>query len=112
MSISYMDVGDLRTVMISGRMDIGGPGTSASQLVDLTQAPAKVIVDLSALTMLASIGIRALVASAKGMKARGGRMVLIVDASSTVMANLKIAGVDQMIPVFGSARDAETAATA
>jgi anti-anti-sigma factor len=78
----------------------------------LAQAPAKVIVDLSALTMLASIGIRALVASAKAIKARGGKMVLVVDAGSTVMANIRIAGVDQLIPVFGSAEDAEVAAAA
>jgi anti-anti-sigma factor len=110
MPISYTDAGELRTIMIAGRMDIGGRESIASQLVDLAAAHKKVIVDLLALTMLASIGIRALVISAKGVAARGGKMVLVVDSSSTVWTDIKSAGLDQFVPVFGSAADAEKAA--
>jgi anti-anti-sigma factor len=114
MSISYEDVGkDLRRIVISGRLDIAGTDSVASQLVELTAAPKKgVVVDLSALKFLASIGIRALITSAKAVQQRGGKMVLVVNDSSTVMMSLEATGVDELIPVFKNASDAERAAAA
>jgi anti-anti-sigma factor len=112
MSISYTDAGELRTITLSGRMDIGGRESMASQLVDLTQGPTRVIVNLLAITMLASIGIRALVVSAKGVAARGGKIVLVVDSSSIVMKNIKAFGLDQIVPVCASEADAERVASA
>jgi anti-anti-sigma factor len=112
-NISYKDVGELRKIEISGRLDVDGTNSVASQLVELTQAPKKgVVIDLSALKFLASIGIRAIVASAKEVKARGGKMVLVVDSASTVMMSIKATGVDQLVPVFDDSGDAERAAAA
>ena len=113
MSITYADTGELRKIVISGRLDVDGTNSVASQLVELAQAPQKgVVVDLSALKFLASIGIRALISSAKEVKARGGKMVLVVNSGSSVMMSLKATGVDQFVPVYGSAKDAEKAAAA
>ena len=114
MSISYVDVGDqLRRIEITGRLDVEGTNSVASQLVELTQAPKKgVVVDLSSLKFLASIGIRALITSAKAVKERGGKMVLVVDDASTVMMSIKATGVDQFVPVFADSSDAERAAVA
>ena len=110
MSISYVDAGDVRKITLAGRMDIGGKDSMASELVDLTQVSTKVIVNLVALTMLASIGIRALVVSAKGVKQRGGNLVLVVDPGSNVMTNLKMAGLDQFVSIVSSEADAERVA--
>jgi anti-anti-sigma factor len=111
MSITYDDVGDTRKIVISGRLDVEGTDSVAAKLVELAGAPKKgVIVDLSPLKFLASIGIRALIESAKAVKARGGKMVLVVKTGSTVMMSIKATGVDQFVPVFGSAADAEKAA--
>jgi len=114
MSISYEDVGgELRRIVISGRLDIEGTNSVASQLAELTQAPKKgVVIDLSALKFLASIGIRAIITAAKTVKERGGKMVLVVDDGSTVRMSLKATGVDQLVPVFDSPTDAERAAIA
>ena len=114
MSISYSDIGeDLRRIVISGRLDMPGTDSVASQLVELTAAPKKgVVVDLSTLRFLASIGIRALITSAKAVQQRGGKMVLVVNDSSTVMMSLEATGVDALIPVFKSSADAERAAVA
>jgi anti-anti-sigma factor len=113
MAISYSDSGEVRTIMITGRLDVDGANSVASQLVELAQAPKKgVVVDLSTLKFLASIGIRALVASAKAVKSRGGKLVLVVDSGSTVMMSIKATGIDQLVPVFDSAPDAERAAVA
>ena len=110
MSISYTDKGELRTINLSGRMDVGGR-EMASQLVDLTQAKKNVIVNLVALTMLASIGIRALVISAKQVAAKGGTLVLVADSASSVMKSLKVAGVDQLVAVYANVTDADNAAS-
>ncbi len=114
MSISYNDVGDnLRRIVISGRLDIPGTEGVAAQLVEFTAAPKKgVVVDLSAVKFLASIGIRALIASAKAVQKRGGKMVLVVDGGSTVVMSLEATGVDELIPVFKNVSDAERAAVA
>ena len=114
MSISYEDVAqDLRRIVISGRLDMPGTDSVASQLAQLTAAPKKaVIVDLSHLKVLASIGIRALISSAKDVQKRGGKMALVVNKASTVMMSLEATGVDELIPVFGSSAEAEKAVRA
>jgi anti-anti-sigma factor len=110
MSINYTDSGDVRTIAISGRLDVEGTNSVASQLEELAKAPKKgVVVDLTSLKFLASIGIRALISSAKEVKARGGKMVLVVDPGSTIMMSIKATGIDQFLPVFD---DADTAGKA
>lgn len=114
MSISFNDVGDnLRRITITGRLDMPGTEAVASKLEELVAAPKKgVIVDLSSLQFLASIGIRALISSAKQVQQRGGRMVLVADGGSSVRMSLEATGVDQLIPVFKNTADAEKAALA
>ena len=114
MSISYTDVDeDLRRIEISGRLDMVGAGSIGLQLVELTAAPKKgVVVDMSGVEFLASIGIRALIASAKAVQQRGGKMVLVVNPATTVKMSLKATGVDLLIPVFDNLADAERAAAA
>ena len=114
MPISYDDIGEnLRRIMISGRLDMPGTDSVASQLVELTAAPKKgVVVDLSAVNFLASIGIQALLVSAKAVQQRGGKMVLVVSGGSTVNMSLEATGIDQLIPIFKNVTDAERAAVA
>ena len=114
MSISYNDIGEnLRRIAISGQLDMPGTDSIASQLSELAAAPKKgVVVDLSAVRFLASIGIRALLVTAKAVEARGGKMVLVVSGGSSVNMSLQATGIDQLIPVFNNASDAERAAVA
>jgi anti-sigma B factor antagonist len=114
MSISYVDVNEqVRRIVISGRLDVEGTDSVATQLEQLSQAPKKaVVVDLTSLKFLASIGIRALIASAKAVKQRGGRMFLVVDEGSTVMMSIKATGIDKLVPIFDDTDDAEKAAGA
>ena len=110
-SITHDDVGqDLRRILISGRLDTAGTNSIASQLIELAGGPKKaVVVDLSQVQFLASIGLGALVSSAKSVKARGGKMALVVEKGSPVMMSLEASGVDQLIPVYRHPADAETA---
>jgi anti-anti-sigma factor len=110
MAITYTDAGDVRTINITGRLDVDGANSVSEQLVSLAQAAKRgVVVDLSTLKFLASIGIRALISSAKAVKARGGKMALVVDSNSTVMMSIKATGVDQLVPVFDSTPEAAKA---
>jgi anti-anti-sigma factor len=114
MSISFEDVAaGLRRIVISGRLDMPGTDSVSAQLAQLTAEPKKaVVVDLSHLKFLASIGIRALISSAKEVQKRGGKMALVVNKGSTVMMSLEATGVDELIPVFGNTADAEKAVLA
>ena len=114
MPISHTDVGDnLRKIVILGRLDIPGTESVADELEKLAAAPKKaVIVDVSSLKFLASIGIRALFKSAKTVQARGGKMMLVVGTNSLVVMSLEATGVNDVIPMFKSTAEAERAAVA
>ena len=111
-TISHDDIGqDLRRIMISGRLDASGNNSIASQLVELASEPKKaVVVDLSDVQYLASIGIGTLISCAKAVKARGGKIALVVSKGSGVMMSLQATGIDKLIPIFRKLSDAESAA--
>jgi anti-anti-sigma factor len=114
MSISHTDVGDdLRKIVILGRLDLPGTESVAGELERLAAAPKKgVVVDVSSLKFLASLGIRALLKSAKAVEERGGRMVLVVGNNSQVVMSLEATGVSDLLPMFKSNGEAERAAVA
>ena len=72
MSIQYSDDSyHFRRISISGRLDIAGTDAIATQFTALAaSAPRRVIVDLTAVSFLASIGIRALITNAKALQQR------------------------------------------
>jgi len=109
MSISYDDIGsDVRRIVVSGRLDMNGTDSVAAQLVEMTAVRDRnVVVDLSSVKFVASIGIRALITSAKDVQARGAKMVLVVNPATTVVMSLRATGVDLLIPVFDSVAEAE-----
>ena len=113
MPISHQDIGEkLRRISITGRLDVAGTDTVATQLAALAAAKNSVVVDLTSVQFLASIGIRALISTAKQVQQRGGKMVLVVAGGSSVVMSLEATGVNELIPVFRSAADAERAALA
>jgi anti-anti-sigma factor len=113
MSISHQDVGEnLRRIAITGRLDVAGTDTVATQLATLAAQKKSVVVDLTSVQFLASIGIRALISAAKAVQQRGGKMVLVAQGGSSVVMSLEASGVDEMVPVFSNAAAAEKAALA
>ena len=112
MSINFQDVGeDLRRITISGLLDMEGTEALAAQLMELVEAPKKgVVIYLTSVRFLASVGIRILVASAKAVQERGAKLVLVVAPGSSVAMSLEATGVDGFIPVFANGSDAEKAA--
>jgi anti-sigma B factor antagonist len=86
-------------ISLSGRMDAIGTQQIDLKFTALTATrKAVVLVDLSKVTLLASIGIRTLVSNAKAQRLRGGSMVLY-QPTSMVEEVLKSTGIDTIIPI-------------
>jgi anti-anti-sigma factor len=112
MSVNFQDVGaNLRRITIFGRLDMEGTDSVSAQIMELVKAPIKgVVINLTAVKFLASVGIRALVASAKAVEQRGGKLVLVVASGSSVAMSLEATGIDTLIPVFTDGEEADKAA--
>ncbi|NVO04485.1 MAG: STAS domain-containing protein [Rhodoferax sp.] len=114
MPIEFQDNSDaLRTVRITGRMDLVGTDEIATRFTALTAASGRrLVVDLTGVVFLASIGIRALITNAKALQQRGGRTVIYVGDNQAVYKTLETTGVDSLIPLFTDLAAAQQAATA
>jgi anti-anti-sigma factor len=114
MSIEFEDVNDgLRRIKLSGRLDIAGTEAISMKFTNLAASAARrVVVDLSAVSFLASIGIRELITSAKAQQQRGGRVVIFVGDNALVAKTLEVTGIDALIPMFAKAAEADQAALA
>ena len=114
MSIEFDDVTDsFRKIRLSGRLDIPGTEAISIKFSSLATGQGKrVVVDLTAITFLASVGIRELITNAKALQQRQGKMVIYVGDNATVAKTLDTTGIDTLIPVFSDAAEAERVATA
>ncbi|MEI8164611.1 MAG: STAS domain-containing protein [Betaproteobacteria bacterium] len=114
MAIEFDDSKEkLRRITISGRLDILGTEEIATKFSALAaSAQRRVIVDLTGVTFLASIGIRAIITNAKALQQRGGKLVLFVGENASVSKTLDATGIDDLIPMFANADQAEVAALA
>lgn len=103
-------IDDATTVIqMTGRLDIDGANAVDNQFA-FAAATRKlnVIVDLSGISFLASIGIRLLVTNARGQQGRGGNLVLAAPTEN-VRKVLETAGIDQIIPLYDTVEAALTA---
>lgn len=114
MPIRHEDTSDtLRHIHLSGRLDTVGSEQIAGPLADLVaSAGTGVVVHLSEVTFLSSMGIRALITAAKAQQAKGGRLVVLVDGSDVVVRTIEATGIDELIPVFDDEDEATRAALA
>jgi anti-anti-sigma factor len=93
-----LDGGILR-VRLSGRMDIAGVDTISVPFAALAATDSRrVVVDLSGVDFLASIGIRAILQNARAHKMRGGGMALLAPPP-LVDEVLRAAGVANVVPI-------------
>ena len=114
MPISHEDVSDtFRRITLTGRLDSRGADEIAVKFAALSTAEKRrVVVDLTGIDFLASIGIRALLGNAKALQQKGGRMVLFVGGNTAVTRTLEATGIDTLIPMYADAAEAEKAALA
>jgi len=112
--INFEDVSEnFRRISLSGRLDILGTDSIELKFTSLAVATQRrVVVDLTAISFLASIGIRALISNAKALQQRGGKMVLFVGDNASIIKTLETTGIDTLIPVVTDAALADTIALA
>lgn len=101
MELHTEDLADgIKKLALAGRMDWAGVQEIDLPFAAQTAAQrALVVVDLSLVSFLASIGIRTLVVNAKALRRRGGRMAL-VNPQPLVAHVLRTAGIEILIPTF------------
>jgi len=85
-------------VTLSGRLDIEGALKIDSEFNAVAQEKKKVVVDLSDVTFIASLGIRTLIIGAKAAANNGGKIVLL-DPQPNVEKVLRTSRVDTVIPI-------------
>lgn len=109
MELQYSELGNkIRLIKLIGKLDIIGVGAIETKFTGYCAGDgARVLVDLSGVEILASIGIGLLVVSAKSLSSRGGRMVLL-SPTSEVKSVLEITGIPAIIPIYDGLESAET----
>ena len=94
-------------IKLIGRLDIIGVGQIETRFAGYCAgANVRMIVDLSSVDFLASIGIRLVMVNAKSLASRNGKMALI-KPSADVMHVLEVTGIPAVIPVYSNLESAE-----
>jgi anti-anti-sigma factor len=105
MQISINDEGQTARVALAGRLDIQGAEVIATPLATLSGAKQNVLVDMSQVSFLASIGIRHLVSATKALARRGGQLIL-VGPQDVVREVITTAGLASMIKMVANEDEA------
>ena len=104
MTLDTVEVGDgITRVNLNGRLDIAGAAAIDLRFSALASGERPMLlVDLSQVSFVASVGLRTFFATARTVKLRRGRMVL-AGPTELVAKVLEAAAVDSLIPVFPDA---------
>jgi stage II sporulation protein AA (anti-sigma F factor antagonist) len=85
-------------LVLSGSMNVQGALDLEPQFNEIVKTTDKVIVDLKDVHFLTSRGMRILVMSARSLREKGGKLVL-VNPQAEVERAMKIVGIDTIIPI-------------
>jgi anti-anti-sigma factor len=92
--------GDILKITLDGRLDVEGTQAIDLKFTALTAGKrAGILVDMTGVGFLSSIGIRTLLTSAKVASNRGGKLVL-VSPQPMVRDVLDRSGVSSLVPVY------------
>jgi anti-sigma B factor antagonist len=109
MEMYYNELGSgIRLIKLGGKLDIIGTGEIETKFTGYCAGDkVRMVVDLSEVDFLASIGIRLLVLTAKSIASRGGKMTLL-NPTPEVQRVLEITGIPAIIPIYSHLESAET----
>lgn len=91
--------GGVTNVILRGRLDTAGADSIDLRFNAVAGAKRAVVVDLSNVNLLTSLGIRVLLLGARAVKSKGGKLV-ILSPEPNVRAVLQAAKTDTLIPIF------------
>lgn len=108
MQWTISDAGNgITLVELEGRLDVAGALAVDPTFGEVAAENMNVIVDLSKVDFLASLGIRTLVSACKTLRAKNGGMV-VLSPQSNVEQVLRSSGIDTIIPITTTRQEAET----
>jgi anti-anti-sigma factor len=102
--------GGITLVHLSGRIDTAGTAVVDSKMKEIADAHRAVVVDLTQVNFLASMGIRILTLFAQTISKNGGR-VACFGANENVTRVLQISGVATLLPMLAGLGAATTSVT-
>ncbi|QSH40805.1 STAS domain-containing protein [Lentisphaerota bacterium ZTH] len=85
-------------ISFSGSLDIAGVQEIEMEFTRMTATDKSVIIDMSDVSFIASLGLRMLLSSAKRLDSGGFKMVLL-NPQDSIASVLNIAGLDTIIPI-------------
>jgi anti-sigma B factor antagonist len=102
--------GGVTNVVLRGRLDIAGANTIDLGFSAVSGSRRAIVVDLSEVSFLASLGIRVLVMGAKTVASKGGKIALLspIKDVETVLTTMRI---DSLIPIYHDPATARGAVT-
>ena len=109
MELKYSELeNSIGLIKLIGKLDIVGVGEIETKFAGYCAGDkVRMVVDLSEVDFLASIGIRLLILTAKAVASRGGKMV-IINPIPEVQSVLEITGIPAIIPIYSHLESAET----
>ena len=109
MELKYSELeNSIGLIKLIGKLDIVGVGEIETKFAGYCAGDkVRMVVDLSEVDFLASIGIRLLTLTAKAVASRGGKMV-IINPIPEVQSVLEITGIPAIIPIYSHLESAET----
>jgi len=97
-STESMD-GGITRVLLDGRLDIQGAAAIDLRMNVLAGSSKSLLIDLTNVSFLGSMGLRSIVLPAQALQRRGGKMALL-NPVPMVEEVLKASNIDQIIPIF------------
>jgi len=98
--------GNVTCIRLNGRLDAPGADTIDTRFTAAVVTQGRnAVIDLSGVTFVASMGIRLLIASARGLGQKGATLVLF-GAQELVYTALDQAALDQIIPMVATEQQA------
>jgi stage II sporulation protein AA (anti-sigma F factor antagonist) len=92
-------------VALNGRLDIAGCADVDASFRNLAETSRSMVIDLSAVTFMASMGIRILLVGAKALSRRAGKLVLL-KPEPDVAKMLQLSGIADLMPIHSDLDDA------
>jgi anti-anti-sigma factor len=107
MEITISDFGDLgKRVTLVGRLDIPGAGKIDVPLKELADSKTNIVVDMSGVDFIASLGMRSLVVASKTL-VRNARTLVLLNPTPLVADALTKAGLQTLLPMVHSETEAQ-----
>ena len=100
--------GTTARLVLTGRLDTAGAEALAFPLATLAAAKQGLIIDMSGVSFMASIGLRHLISAAKTLSRRNGRLVLL-NPVTLVAEVLEASGLTDLLPIVRSETEAKAA---